>query len=170
MALFEDPEGLQAHQHLVVDEERGRPVHADPLALLEILLHQFGVAWPLVVALEAPHVELRLFGERTQVLVAEARGLALVEQVVVLPEFTLGLGGPGGDGGVHRLPALVGEVSPFDPQRPVLDVLFVEFRFHLTGELAAERSLIVRVLGHDHGRIRRPQGRMPEFPRSVGRA
>jgi hypothetical protein len=32
-------------------------------------------------------------------------------------------------------------------------VLFVEFRFHLTGELGTKRSLIVRVLGQNHRRI-----------------
>ena len=103
---------------------------------------------------------------RAQVLVAKARGLALVEQIVVFPEFALRLGGPGGDGGVDRFPTPVGEIPPFDPQRPVLDVLIVELRFHLTGELAAEQSLVVPVLDQYHGRIRRPQGRVTELASS----
>src|SRR4051812_31682094 len=50
-SLLEDPDGLQANQHLVVDEERGRPVHTHPLPPLKILLHQFGVAGFLVISL-----------------------------------------------------------------------------------------------------------------------
>src|SRR5829696_7074180 len=81
---------------------------------------------------------------------------------MVLPEPALGLGRPGRHGGVHRLLSPVGEVPPFDPKRSILYVFFVEFRFHLTGELAAKRSLIVRVFGQNNGRIRRPERRVPE--------
>ena len=81
---------------------------------------------------------------------------------MVLPEPALGLGGTGGNGSVHRLLAPVREVPPFDPQRPILYVLFVEFRFHLTGELGAKRSLIVRIFGQNHRRIRTPERRMLE--------
>ena len=81
---------------------------------------------------------------------------------MVLSEPALGLGGPGRHGGVHRLLSPVGEVPPFDPQRPIFYVLFIEFRFHLTGELGAKRSLIVRVLGQNHGCIRIPDRRVPE--------
>jgi hypothetical protein len=60
------------------------------------------------------------------------------------------------------------EVPPLDPERPFLDVLLHEFRFDLTGELAAERSLEVPVLDHEHRRPRVPQYRMPEFAPAPG--
>jgi hypothetical protein len=43
-----------------------------------------------------------------------------------------------------------------------MKTIFVEFRFHLTGELGAKRSLIVRELGQNHRRIRTPERGVPE--------
>ena len=47
-------------------------------------------------------------------------------------------------------------------ERPVLYVLLVEFRFHLTGELGAKRSLIVCIFGKNHRRIHIPERGVPE--------
>jgi hypothetical protein len=72
---------------------------------------------------------------------------------VVLPESVLLLGYPRGLGGLYGLLPQVGEVPPLYPERSVFHVPFYQLRFHLTGELAAERSLVVGVLGQDDRRI-----------------
>src|SRR5918994_2318438 len=67
---------------------------------------------------------------------------------MVLPELSLLLGCPGSDSGLTAFFTEVGEVPPLQPQRPGLDKSSLQFRFDLTGELAAVRSLVVCVLGY----------------------
>jgi hypothetical protein len=114
-SILEDPNRLQAYQHLAVYKEGRRPVDASVQAFLEVSAHQRFVAGVLIIALEPWCVQAGPPGQRDEILAAVARELAVVEQVVVLPEPALGLCGTGRHGGVHRLLSPVGEVPPFDP-------------------------------------------------------
>ena len=77
-SVLEDPNRLQAHQRLAVEIEGGRPVDASVQALLEVSTHRSFVTAAPVITLEPLCVEAGLSGQLGQVLVAEARELAVI--------------------------------------------------------------------------------------------
>jgi hypothetical protein len=101
--LLEDIEGLSAYQRPAVDDESRRALDSEGTALIDLFLDVIRVLPRVETLVELLRVQVQLGCKVFQILIVECAlvlsGLAVEEQVVVLPESILirstlaGLGG-----------------------------------------------------------------------------